>query len=55
MIHEEVGRLLALFFDPLPYYVVIEDPATRSVEIRMPAYAWAIVGDAVRLHLSPVR
>lgn len=52
MLYEEVGRLLSLFFDPLPYYAVIEDPETGSVEIRMPAYAWAIVGDAVRLHLS---
>lgn len=52
MLYEEVKRLLSLFFNPLPYFAVIEDPVTNQVVIRMPDYAWVIVDNAIRLHLS---
>ncbi len=52
MLCEEVKRLLSLFFNPLPYFMVVEDPVTKKAVIRMPDYAWAVVGDALRIHLS---
>lgn len=52
MFYEEVARLLSLFFNPLPFFMVVEDPVTHKAVVRMPEYAWAIAGDAIRLHLN---
>lgn len=47
MFYEEVARLLSLFFNPLPFFAVVEDPATNTATIRLPAEAREIVLGAI--------